>query len=74
MISRKRFVSKLREAGYTFKTRCQSAKNELYRKTGGTHCVFVPRSDILSVPYVVSTLRQCQVPDDEIRQFLEDNV
>ena len=69
-ISRQRFIKLLRERGYSFKARCKSDRSELYRKSGGTHCVFVPRSDQLAVPYVVSTLAQCRVSDEDIKKFI----
>lgn len=72
MISQKSVVRKLRELGYTFKGRCQSERNEKWRKAGSTHFVFLPRQDWLSELWVRSTLRQCGATPAEIEAFLAD--
>jgi hypothetical protein len=73
VISKKLFVKKLRELGYSFKNRTKSEKNEMYRKVGGTHHVFVPRTDKLSEIYVMGTLRQCGMTEDDVESFMAES-
>lgn len=68
MILRQRFVNKLRELNYTYKTR--QKRTELWRRRGGTHYASVPLSDLLEEEYVTSTLRQAGCPEEEIRSFI----
>lgn len=68
VIPRSHFVNKIRELGYTYKTR--QKRTQLWRKRGGTHCMSVPLTDHLEDEYVISTLRQAGCKDDEIRRFL----
>jgi hypothetical protein len=72
MISQPRFVSKLRALGYRFKSRTKSLRNDLYRKAGGSHCVFLPRTDFLLESYVRSTLAQCGLSQKEVDQFISE--
>lgn len=70
MISREHFLAKLRELGYVYKSRTKSLKNDLYRKKGGTHCVMLPRQDLLSEMYIRSTLQQCGQNKAQIEIFI----
>ena len=68
MVSKESFVNKIRKLGYTFKT--QLKRVDLWRKSGGTHCIFVPRCDKLEDEFVTSSLRQAGETDANIRAFL----
>jgi hypothetical protein len=70
VISKKRFVNKLRELDYRFKE--QLHHQELWRKKGGTHFVLVPRKNQLDELYVIQALRQCGCKADEIQEFIRD--
>ena len=70
MISKKRFVRKLRELGYDFKE--QLHYQERFRLRGGTHIIHVPRRDQLDEDWVTSTLRQAQQTPAQIEQFLAE--
>ena len=71
MTSRESFVKQIRKLGYTFKTRCKSERNEMWRKKGSTHCIFVPRSDALSDIYVKTTLRDCGMSPRQIEALMK---
>lgn len=72
MVPRERLINKLRELKYTFAD--QTDKSVLWRKKGGTHCVWLPRKeDPMSDTYVASALRQCGVPPREIEVFIAQN-
>lgn len=71
MISKRRFVSKLRELKYDFKE--QLHFQERYRKRGGTHVIHVPRCDYLEPEFVCSTLRQAGLNKEQIEEFLRDS-
>lgn len=68
MIPRSHFVNKIRELGYTFKTR--QKRTQLWRRRGGTHFLSVPLSDYLAEEYVVASLRQAGCGIEEIRRFI----
>lgn len=68
-IPRPQFINKLRELTYTYKTRTK--RISLWKKRGGTHYVSVPNTEKLTEPWVISTLRQCGLSDDEIRSLSE---
>ena len=68
MISKSHFVNKLRDLGYTYKSR--QKRTDMWRKRGGTHRVFVSLADLLEDEYVVSTLRQAGCNDEEIKTFI----
>jgi hypothetical protein len=70
VISKKRFVSKLREIGYEFKE--QLHFQERFRKAGGTHVIHVPRRGTLTEEYVCSTLKQAGQSKSEIDKFLRE--
>ena len=70
MISKKRFVSKLRELGYDFKE--QLHFQDRYRLRGGTHIIHVPRGDELEEIYVRFTLKQAGQATEQIDQFIRD--
>jgi hypothetical protein len=68
MVSKESFVNKIRKLNYTFKS--QQKRTDLWRKKGGTHCIFVPLKDKLEDEFVISALRQAGENDKEIQAFL----
>ena len=70
MISKKRFVNKLRELGYVFKE--QLHFQERYRLEGGTHIIHIPRKSYLDEIYVCSILKQAGQTKEQIDKFLAD--
>jgi hypothetical protein len=68
VIPKQSFVNKIRLLDYTYKTRAK--RTDLWRKRGGTHFIAVPLSDSLEEEFVVSSLRQAGLKDDEIRAFI----
>lgn len=68
MISKRRFVSKLRELGYDFKE--QLHYQERYRLRGGVHIIHVPRKDLLDEEYVRCVLRQARQTSEQIERFV----
>src|SRR6266581_2822235 len=71
MIPRDTFINKLRALGYTYSD--QTDKSQLWRKKGGTHCVWIRRKeDPLSEAYVRSTLTQCGCALGEIERFVAE--
>lgn len=70
MISKRRFVSKLKELNYVFKE--QLHYQDRYRLRGETHIIHVPRRDQLEEEYVVSTLKQTGQTRAQIEQFLNE--
>ncbi len=70
MISKKRFVNKLRELGYEFKE--QLHYQERFRLRGGTHIIHVPRRDQLDEAYVASTLKQAKQTQEQIEKFIRE--
>jgi hypothetical protein len=72
MLSRNSFINKIRELGYTFKTK--QKRTELWRKKGGTHCIMVPLRNDLEESFVVSSLRQAGISDEEIQAFIRSAI
>ncbi len=70
MISKRRFVNKLKELGYTFKE--QLHYQERYRLKGGTHIIHIPRRDELDEAYVASALKQAGQKKEQIDQFIKE--
>ena len=70
MISKKRFINKLRELGYDFKE--QLHYQERFRLRGGTHIIHVPRRDQLDEEYIRLTLRQAGQTKDQVEQFIRE--
>jgi hypothetical protein len=68
MIRREHFINKLRDLGYKFKL--QRKRVYIWRRTGSTHRIAVPKTDLLEESYVVSSLRQAGCSEDEINRFL----
>ncbi len=69
MVPRERFINKLRELKYSFKS--QTDKTAEWKKNGSTHRVYIRRKeDPLSEEYVRSTLRQCGCKDADISRFI----
>ena len=71
MIKRKRFLSEIRELGYSFKKRRK--RTELYRKSGTTDYIHLPRTALLHETYVRHTLRFAGLSDEQIRNFISEN-
>ena len=68
MIPRDAFINKIRDLGYAYKD--QLKRTYLYRKTGGTHCIYVKMSDLLDDEYVRNSLRQAGMLGPDIEQFI----
>jgi hypothetical protein len=68
MISKSAFIRKIRELGYRHKS--QQARTHMYRKDGGTHCIFVRDKDVLSDDFVKGALGQAGLTDQDIRAFI----
>lgn len=68
MVSRTAYINKIRELGYRYKS--QQKRTQLYRKTGGTHCIFVPMCDLLDDDFVGSTLCQAGLTREQARAFI----
>jgi hypothetical protein len=68
MVRRESYINKLRELNYTFKS--QQKRTHLWRKIGGTHCIFMPMKDLLDEDFVRSSLRQAGCQETEIEAFL----
>jgi hypothetical protein len=68
MIRRDAFINKIRSLNYSYKD--QLKRTQLYRKDGGTHCIYVPLRDLLEDEFVRSALSQAGVSSTEIEQFL----
>jgi len=68
MIRKTAFVNKIRELGYRHKS--QQARTHMYRKDGGTHCIFVRDKNLLSEDFVKGALGQAGMADKQIRAFI----
>jgi hypothetical protein len=69
MIPRETFVNKIRSLNYTYKT--QTKRVQLWKKTGGSHRMFVPICDFLEIEFVRSSLRQTEMmKTEEIEKFI----
>jgi hypothetical protein len=68
MILKSAFIKKIRELGY--RHRSQQARTHLYRKDGGTHCIFVRENDLLTDDFVKGALGQAGLAGDEIKNFM----
>lgn len=72
MVPRERFINKLRDLNYAYKD--QTKKMAEWKKTGGTHRVYIRRKeDPLSDDYVRSALKQCGCDNEEIERFIANN-
>ncbi len=72
MVPRERFINKLRELNYAYKN--QTEKTAEWKKTGGTHRVYIRRKeDPLSDEYVKRTLKQCGCTEEDIGRFIATN-
>ena len=67
-VSRTQVIERLREAGFTFKTKAKHA--ELYRKRGGVERVFVNLRDQFDEQMVVVTLFQAGLTRQQVNAFL----
>lgn len=68
MIPREAFINKLRDLGYSYKSR--QKRTDLYRKQGGTEIVFVTFKKMLAEGYVRSVLQQVGCEDADIETFV----
>jgi len=68
MVRRETFINKIRTLKYYFVSK--QKRTDLWRKRGGTHYISIPLRDFLEDDFVISSLRQACVPDDEIQSFL----
>jgi hypothetical protein len=68
VIQRAAFLNKLHDLGYGYKS--QQKRTQLYRKVGGTHCIFVPLRDLLEDDFVGSSLMQAGLTKPEAESFL----
>lgn len=68
MVRRETFINKIRTLKYYFVSK--QKRTDLWRKRGGTHYISIPLRDLLEDDFVISSLRQAGVPDDEIHSYL----
>lgn len=68
MVRRETFINKIRSLGYTYKT--TQKRTFLYRKSGTTEYIAVPRSELLEDEYVQHALRQAGLTGPEVECFL----
>ena len=68
MVRRDTFINFIRKLGYSYKS--TQKRTFLYRKTGGTHFISVPKADNLGDAFVMSALHQAGVPEEKIKLFL----
>lgn len=68
MVRRENFINKIRTLNYTYKSTLK--RTYLWRKIGGTHYIPVPKADLLEDEFVVSSLRQAGLSEEEIQAFL----
>jgi len=68
MVRRETFINKIRSLNYTYKTK--QKRTTLWRKVGGTHYISVPLADFLEDEFVLNSLRQAGLSEDEARSFL----
>jgi hypothetical protein len=68
MVRKSAFINKIRELGYSYKQ--QQARTHMYRKDGGTHCIFVRMKEFLTEDFVKGALAQAGLSDEEIRLFI----
>ena len=71
-VNRKRFLSKIRELGYSHKKK-QTKKTALYHKRGTTEYIHPPKSYWLGSKYIHKTLEYAGLSKEEIDSFLEEN-
>jgi hypothetical protein len=68
MISREKFINRIRELGYSFKRQAQRV--DIWRRATDKHYISMPRTKNLREDYVRSTLRQAGCSPEEIEQFI----
>lgn len=68
MVRRQNFINKIHELKYKYKTK--QKRTDLWRKIGGTHYISVPLRDLLEEEFVICSLKQAGVPQDEIKSFI----
>ena len=68
MVPRQSFINKLREIGYYYKNK--QKRTELWRRTGGTHRMFIPLNHLLEDETAASLLRQAGCGEEDIQKFL----
>jgi hypothetical protein len=69
MVRRESFINKIRERRYAYKTK--QKRTTLWRRKGTTDYISVPLADLIEDQFVLSSLRQAGVSDEEIRAFLQ---
>jgi hypothetical protein len=70
MICTKRFVKKLRDLKFSFKTRTKSERHDLYMK--GEIAIYVPRQDEMIPALVCVELHKAGMPKEEAEAFIKD--
>ena len=70
MICRKRFVKKLRELKFSFKSMTKSERHELYMR--GTLPIYVDRQDEILPQLVYAELRKSGISEEEAKKFIAD--
>lgn len=68
MVPKSAFINKLHELHYSYKS--QQARTQMYRKDGGTHCIFVRMKEQLTEDFVKGALAQAGLTDKEINSFI----
>jgi len=69
MVRRESFINKIRTLNYAYKT--TQKRTYLWRRRGMTDYISVPMADWLEDEFVVSSLRQSGLKDEEIRSFIQ---
>ncbi len=68
MVRRDALINKIRAIGYAYKD--TKKRISLWRKTGGTHFISLPHTELLEDSYVMSVLRQAGESEAAIRSFI----
>jgi len=68
MVRREAFINKIRDKGFVYKT--TQKRTYLYKKSGTTDYISVPKADLLEDEFVVSALRQHGCSKEEIEGFI----
>jgi hypothetical protein len=68
MVRREAFINKIREIGFAYKT--TQKRTFLYKKSGTTDYISVPKADLLEDEFVTHSLRQHGCSKEEIERFI----
>ena len=68
MIPRQPYINKIRGLGYTH--RGETKRVHIYRKKGATHFILVAKNKLLEEEFVVSSLRQAGLAEEQIKSFI----